>query len=353
MSHYDYLIVGQGLAGTLLGYELQRAGRSVHWIDAPGQTSASSVAAGIINPITGRRYVKSWMVEELIPIARATYRELEADLGISVYHERPLWRTLFNRGEENDWMARTGEATYAGYMDEPQREAGPFTPLIEPAFAYGRVRQTAQVDIGRLVAAFTERILGQNRLRRALFDYEAIHVDSSGVRYGELSADRLVFCEGWRARYNPFFNYLPFGGNKGQVLIVRIPGVMETAMLKHRVFLVPLGEERYWIGSTSENTFANDAPTATSRAYLEDRLRELLTVPFEVIDHRAAVRPTVRDRRPFLGVHPELPRLALFNGLGTKGASLGPYWARAFAQYLDDPTAAELPASVAITRFAK
>ena len=351
MRTVDFLIVGQGLAGTLLGYFLQRAGRSVHWIDAPGQTSASSVAAGIINPITGRRYVKSWMVEELLPVARDTYRKLEAELEISVYHELPLWRTLFNRGEENDWMARTGDEGYAGYLEEPRREAGPFTPLVEPAFAYGRVHRTAQVAIGELVAAFAERCLAKDTLRREAFDYSAPRIDSVGVTYGNLRAGRLVFCEGWRARDNPFFNYLPFGGNKGQVLIVRIPGAAVNAMLKHRIFLVPLGAERYWVGSTSENDFTSDEPTVAGRQYLTDRLRELVRVPFEVLAHQAAVRPTVRDRRPFLGLHPEFPQLAIFNGLGTKGASLGPYWARAFAQYLLDPETETLPDTVAISRY--
>ncbi|MEM1215892.1 MAG: FAD-dependent oxidoreductase, partial [Bacteroidota bacterium] len=107
-----YLIVGHGIAGCLLGHFLERAGVQVTYLDAPAQTAATSVAAGIINPITGRRYVKSWRVDDLLPAAQATYQALEADLGISFYHERPLIRTLFNRGEENDWHARQLDEAY-------------------------------------------------------------------------------------------------------------------------------------------------------------------------------------------------------------------------------------------------
>jgi glycine/D-amino acid oxidase-like deaminating enzyme len=352
MPHFDFLVIGQGLAGSLLGYRLEQRGRTVCWIDAPAQTSATSVAAGIINPITGRRFVKSWLVETLLPAARTLYRELEDELGISIYHERPLLRTLFNRGDENDWMARTGDPAYAEFMRESRRDAGPFASVTQPAFAYGPVRHTAQVDIGELVRSLDERWAAAGLLRREVFDYAQLTVTDSGVRYGDLTADRLVFSEGWRSRFNPYFSYLPFGGNKGEVLIVRIPGLSVTGMLKHRVFLVPLGEERYWVGSTSENAFTGDEPTERARGYLADRLDELLTVPYEILAHRSAVRPTVRDRRPFLGNHPQWPRLAIFNGLGTKGASLAPYWSAVLADYLTAERPESLPASVDIARYA-
>lgn len=335
----------------MLGYRLQRAGKTVAWIEDPTQTSATSVAAGIINPITGRRYVKSWRIDDLIPAARTLYRALEEELAISVYHERPLLRTLFNRGDENDWMARTGEPAYAEFMEEPRMDAGIFTPFTEAAYAYGPVRQTAQVDIGVLVRALGERWKATGLIREEAFDHHRLEITEQGVRYRNWTADRLVYCEGWRARFNPFFNYLPFGGNKGEVLIVRIPGIAVSAMLKHRVFMVPMGEERYWIGSTSANDFAETGPTDRARTYLQGRLDELLRVPYEIMEHRAAVRPTVRDRRPFLGLHPEFPQLAIFNGLGTKGASLAPYWSAVMAQYLIDPGQAPLSPEVDIERF--
>lgn len=329
----DFLIIGQGLAGTLLAYFLERAGKSVHVVDRYDERSATQVAAGIINPITGRRYVKSWRVDELIPFARDTYRELEARLGISIYHERNILRALFNNREENDWLARTGEDGYKKYMlDAPGLEE--YAEKTVPAYSYGEVQHSAQVDVGKLANACRTYLRQQGAITEAPFGYDKLEMPGGGVRYGEIEARTAVFCEGHRACENPFFNYLPFDGAKGEVLIVRIPQANFEKILRHRVFIVPLKDGLYWVGATYGWKYEDDAPTDEGRQYLESRLGDFLKAPFEVVEHRAAIRPAVKGRRPFLGRHPEFPQLAIFNGLGTKGASLGPYWARHMADFL-------------------
>ena len=97
---------------------------------------------------------------------------------------------------------------------------------------------------------------------------------------------------------------------------------------------MPLQDDTYWIGSTYGWDFADDLPTDEAYHFLKERLEDVLKTDFEIIEHRAAIRPTVKDRRPFLGIHPEFKQLALFNGLGTKGASLGPFFANHMAMHL-------------------
>ena len=332
-KRYDFLIIGQGLAGTLLAHFLEQAGQQVHVVDQYNQQSATQVAAGIINPITGRRYVKSWRVDELIPFAETTYRQIEEHLGISIYHKRNILRALFNSREENDWLARTAEEGYGEYMlDAANLEA--YAGHTEPAYSYGEVRHSAQVDVGRLADAYRTYLRDQNAITEEAFDYKKLELGGKTARYGGLEAQAAVFCEGHQAKQNPFFNYLPFGGAKGEVLIARIPEAGFEKILKHRVFIVPLQDNLYWVGATYGRTYENDKPTAEGREYLEARLKDILKTPFEVVEHRAAIRPTVKDRRPFLGRHPEFPQLAIFNGLGTKGASLGPFWAKRMADFL-------------------
>lgn len=297
------------------------------------------MAAGIINPITGRRFVRSWRIEELLPEARALYAELEQLLGVSLWHDLPLIRTLFNRGEQNDWLARGGDGGYSTYLDD-RPELGNLPELTYPAFAYAGVRQAARVDVGRLVSSFRDRLRGAGRLREEAVDYTALPA----------GYERYVFCEGWRARFNPFFGYLPHGGAKGEVLIVRTTTPLLNSMFKHRVFVVPVGNDTYWVGATNDNTFPDDRPSAAGGDYLRQRLAEVLRGPYEVIDHRAAVRPTVRDRRMLIGRHPELPQYYLFNGLGTKGASLAPLGSRWLFELLQD--GGPVPEEVAIGRFA-
>ena len=349
-SNFDFLLIGQGLAGTLLAHFLQKAGKTVFVFGQQAEDTASQVAAGLINPVTGRRFVKSWRVDSLIPFARETYRELGRQLNLSLYHERNILRALAGAGEENDWLARSMDPGYGQYiLDSAELEH--YSGKINEAFGYGEVQHSAQVDIGKLVGAYRRYLVEQGLYREEQFDYEKLEVGAQGVCYKGFSAGAAVFCEGRWASGNPFFNYLPFHGDKGEVLLVRIPGAGFGKILKQDIFIVPMEDGLYWVGSNYVKNPADGRPTAAGAAFLNDRLQQLLKLPFEIVAHRAAIRPTVRGRRPFLGRHPEFPRLALFNGLGTKGASLGPFWASHMADHLVNNVTLE--EAVDIKRFVK
>ena len=344
----DYLIVGQGLAGTLLSYFLNKAGQSVQVIDQLKPNAASQVAAGLINPITGRRYVKSWKADHLIPFAKETYRQLEKEFEVQFYTERNILRTLFNSREENDWMLRTGEEGYQKYMLD-QVELGAYEAFTTKAFSYGEVRYAAQVNLAKLITRYRKHLKENHQIIEAPFNYDALKMTDQGITYEEVRARNIIFCEGHQAVNNPFFNYLPFGGAKGEVLIVKIPEVNFKKILKHRIFIAPLGDDLYWIGATYDWNIEQDQPSEKGKSFLQNRLEDILEVPYEIMDHKAAVRPTVKDRRPFLGAHPEWRQVFIFNGLGTKGASLGPYFAKQMVDFLIEDT--PLEDAVDINRF--
>lgn len=331
----EYLIIGQGLAGTLIAHFLIEAGRNVHLIDDNYPRAATKVAAGIINPVTGRRYVKSWRIDQLIPKARQTYLELEQKLGIRIFHSRPVLRALFNNREVNDWQARAFDPAYQAYI-VPQGEVDieHYAKYTQPAFDYGELREGAQVEIGTLAEHYREWFVQQAYLTEEAFDFDQLEVLENGVTYKHIQAQYVIFCEGAKSKNNPYFSYLPYEGNKGEALITSIPEANFKKILKHRIFVVPLADGRYWIGSTSNNFHQNDLPSEKGRQYLSEKLNDLLNTPYELQEHRAAIRPTIKDRRPLLGMHPNYPQIVIFNGLGTKGASLGPYWAQHLADVL-------------------
>lgn len=344
-----YLIVGQGIAGTLLTYFLLQSGQSVIVIDNHHEGAASKAAAGIINPITGRRYVKSWKIDELLPFAKQTYQELENLLQIKFYQERNVIRTFAHAKEENDWLLHSIEPGYQNYVAD-RADIGNYKGKTTPAFGYGEVLQGAQVHLPVLISQFRNFLIKENRLIEEVFDFEQLVIEESSVHYKNITAHKIIFCDGAKAKENPYFNYLPFHGDKGEALLIRIPDAGFEKILKQQIFIVPLGTaDLYWVGATYNPRFDNNLPSKEGKTYLLKHLQNLLTVPFEVIDHLAAIRPTVRDRRPFLGMHPQFPQLGIFNGLGTKGASLGPFWANHFVDYLlKDET---LDAEVNINRF--
>ncbi|MEM8583342.1 MAG: FAD-dependent oxidoreductase [Bacteroidota bacterium] len=346
----DYLIVGAGIAACTLGYRLEKAGKKVVYFHDSSVSSASAVAAGIINPITGRRYVKSWRIDELLPAADELYPLMEQELGARFYFRLPLVRSIANRGESNSWLARTGLPAYKAYMDDKPK-LGHIPDLVNPAFAYGGILQAGRTDLHTLCKAWQNRALNRNRLKDDHFDYEELNISDSGVSYSGIHANRIVFCEGWRARYNPWFSYLPHRGAKGEVFLAQIDGPPLKRLFKNRIFLVPRQSGDYWIGATTQNQFEHDRPTRSGKEWLEREVKTLIKLPVSVEHHQAAIRPTVKDRRPLLGPHPEHRNLFIFNGLGTKGASLAPLMSKWLMDHLENGI--DIPKEVAINRFGK
>lgn len=325
------LIVGQGIAGTALAWAL-RGRQAVVWVADPApSTRASDVAAGIINPVTGKRFVKSWRVDEFFPAAQRFYREAGHTLGVPVWHEQPILRMLNATGEANDWAARCALPDYAEWLGEGAG-SGAWTPLLRPGFHYGLIRRAARADFSRLLPAFREKLRREDRLMEENIDYQDI--PDLLARF-----DRLVFCEGWRARDNPYFPALPWQLAKGEAFLIRFPQLdlkkQFPEIVKKEALVAPLGEEGLcWAGGTYNWTFDDEAPSAGERDILENRLRDMLAEPFEIVEHRAAVRPTVKDRRPLIGWSLRDARVGIFNGMGTKGALLAPFWAAHFADHI-------------------
>ncbi len=346
----DYLIIGQGLAGTLLSWFLLSENQRIKVIDFPRTNSASNVAAGIMNPVTGRRFVKSWRIEELLPFAKDSYRAIEDFLNISILQERNILRAIFSQKEENDWLIRTGEPGYQKYFRE-EAVLGKFEGKITEGFSFCELQQSAQVHVPLLVQSFKSYLQKENLIIEEKFDYQKVMQAEDGITYKALRTKKIVFCEGHQGHQNPWFTHLPFNESKGEVLLVRIPEVNFVRMLKHKLFIVPLQDDLYWVGSFYKWDFEDDEPTASGRQELEAKLKDILRVPFEIVNHRAAIRPTVKDRRPFLGLHPQFPALGIFNGLGTKGASLGPFFAKEMVDFLIHQK--DIGQDVNITRFNK
>ncbi|NNF36687.1 MAG: FAD-binding oxidoreductase [Saprospiraceae bacterium] len=330
MKH-DYLIVGQGLAGTLLAYHLIESGKSVRIIDNHFKTSSSTVAAGIVNPVTGRKYTKSWMIDLLIPFALKTYKSLEKKLEIELIHHRNIIRTLPDVRSENNWFSRFSQDGYQNYLEEDP-SLGQFSGMIDEPFSYGEIKQSFQVDLSLLLDRF--RKMYKDNMIDEEFYHDVLKVENDVIVYKDQEFSNIVFSEGYVVKDNPLFNYLPFEGAKGEVLILHIPGFKPEKILRHKIFFAPLKDDLYWVGSGYAWNLDEVGPTDSERERLLNLADDVLKVPYEIKDHIAGVRPASKDRRPIMGTHPHFSNTHLFNGLGTKGSSLGPYWASRMAEYL-------------------
>ncbi len=346
----DFIIVGQGLAGTLLSHFLLLENQRVAVIDYPHEGRTSKIAAGVVNPVTGRRIAKSWRYEELAVFAKQTYQSLEAMLGIPLWHDRTIARALHNNFEVNEWMRRSAFPEFEKYLhDEP--DMAEFQGKIHAPHAWGELRGSAQVAMPILVEKWQERLKAQGAFHEEDFDYQQVVFNDNAVFYKGLLAQKIVFCEGAKAVENPYFKHLPFLPTKGELMLIRLDGLQFERILKHNIFLVPLGDCLYWAGATSRYEFDGPQPSEFGREWLLDELDKTLAVPYKVVSHLAGIRPTVSDVRPFLGLHSKHPQLGIFNGLGTKGALMGPFFAKQMADFLLGKT--PLEDEVDIKRFEK
>ncbi|MBW8686564.1 NAD(P)/FAD-dependent oxidoreductase [Chitinophaga rhizophila] len=327
----DFLIIGQGIAGTVLSYTLMQAGQSVLVMDEYKANSSSRVAAGVVNPVSGRRFTVAWEYDNIYPVAVKVYRELEALLGIPVFIERDIYNVLPSAQLRQAFTERT---TGLSYMEDvsPERLAS-YEQWLDQPFGAAIVKG-GTVLLHHLLPAWRDYLISRNSLNESRFDLNLLEVNATGVKYGDITARYLIFCEGAAIVNNPWFNYVPFLLNKGEVLYVEVPGFSTPDIIKRSVSLVPRGEDTYWVGSTFAWNFPDEAPTVDKRAFLENGLQQLLKVPYKILEQQAAVRPSGTDRRPIIGMHPVSRVLGIFNGLGTKGSSLAPAIAAEFAAHL-------------------
>lgn len=329
----NILIVGQGLAGTVLSYYFLQNKISHKVLDNGHRTAATLAAAGLINPITGRRYVKSWMIDDLLKEATSCYAGLEKLLSIPLLKEVDIIRSILNLTQENEWNQSTTRPGYELYTsDDCDLES--YEKIIASRHSYRRIKKGLQVNISSLVVEYRQFLADNEMLIESDFQHDNFNAEGLPSNlYGE-SFDAVVFCEGYKAIDNPFFNDLPFQPAKGEAFEVELDNIDTNLVLRDDIFLIPLRENIFWSGGGYEWDTEDDQPSEEFYDKWSEKLTNLLSVPFKILNHKAGIRPSVKGRRPLIGQHPNYERLFIFNGLGTKGTSLAPYFANNFYQYL-------------------
>lgn len=348
-GHIETLIIGQGISGTWLSYYLQKENKSFIVIDNNNENTPSKIAAGIINPVTGRRMVATWMIDELLPFVWQAYTEIGYILNIQAISQKNIIDFFPSPQMLNAFTKRIEEG---GQYLHAYPEQNQFNHLFRYDFGCGEIRPVYTAHIDRLLPAWRQHLKDANLLREENFQVDQLNVSDEKIKYKDIVADKIIFCDGANGSDNSFFKLLPFAPNKGEVLILEIPGLPGDHIYKKGMLLAPLSEKDiYWVGSNYEWEFSNTLPTKKFREGTEQMLRSWLKIPFKIIDHKAGVRPATLERRPFAGFHPLHKNVGILNGMGTKGCSLAPYFAKQLADQLifDSP----LQADADISRFQK
>lgn len=331
---YDTVIVGQGLAGSLLAWQLIQNKQRVLIIDNGHISSASRPAAGLLNPVTGQRLVKSRHVDEYLPVAISMYKALEDFFGKTFFYPKKMLRLLKSDKELPALEKRKADSAYHEYLGEqfpPNHNA-----MLKDSSGSFQQLHTGYLDTVSLLDTLSDFFQQNGSYHKEQITPEDIHLSDHHVQIKELTTQKLIFCEGYKATVNPWFSWLPFKPAKGEILTLKTEDKLPDEIINAGKWLLPTENGYFKVGATYQWDPLDEQTTTEARDELLGFMNDLFRDPvaYELVLQKAGVRPCTKDTEPFTGLHPKYPRLGIFNGFGSKGSLTIPYHAIAFTDYL-------------------
>jgi glycine oxidase len=317
----DYLIVGSGIAGISFAEIALQNNKSIVVFDNASQNS-SKIAGGIYNPVILKRFSEVWKAKLQMDFLDVFYMAIENRLNIKLDHKIPVLRKFFSIEEQNNWFVAADKLNLAPFLSTQilyKKYKG-----IQSPYGFGEVLHTGFVDTSLLLDSYHLYLASNALFNTTSFDYSQLSSKDDCLIYKEYKAKNIIFAEGFGLINNPFFNYLPLDGTKGELFIIKAPNLNLDCILNSSIFILPLGNDLFKVGATYDWKDKTNTPSDEGKKELLEKITELLECKFEIINHFAGIRPTVRDRRPLVGTHPKYLNMHILNGLGTRGVMLGP-----------------------------
>lgn len=344
----NYIIVGAGLAATAFIQQLRKHNKSFIVI-SDDSFQSSMVAGGLYNPVILKRFTASYNAWHQTKLMREYYHDLENQFKGKYIYETPLLRKFSSIEEQNNWFSASDHSILSHFLD-------PKIVQIEninvPAdFGFGQVNHSGWVDVKQSLSDILAFLLSQGLLIKESFDYKALVYNDEQVVYKSFHAEKIVFCEGFGVLKNPFFNVLPMVGTKGELITIESKELKLEQFVKSNLFIIPLGDDLYKVGATYHWDDKSPQPTAAGKAEIIEDLDKMINCAYTIVKHEAEIRPTTKDRQPFVGQHPLLKNMFVLNGLGTRGVVQAPDLALALYNFIEFKI--ELPKEIDIKRLKK
>lgn len=329
---YDYFVVGSGLAGICFSEVALQNNKSIFAFGKPEQAS-SRVAGGVFNGVTLKRFTIVSNAQSQIDLLKPFYTQIESKLGSKFLYDIPTYRKLSSIEEQNNFIVASDRPLLQDFLSsEIVFEEYEYAPS---PFGFGLMKQTGYVDTVVLLDSYIKYLKSKEIFSEDWFDHSEIQFEENYISYKGKKAKNIIFCEGFMMKNNPFFEGLPLDGTKGELLVIKAKDLKIDFLLKAGLFVLPIGNDRYKVGATYNWTDKTETPTDQAKEELLSELKEIITCDFEVIDHLAGVRPTVKDRKPLVGRHHSYSNVYLLNGLGTRGVMLAPYHAQNLFDFIE------------------
>lgn len=344
----DYIVVGFGIAGLSFCEHLERNQKSFVVFDDDSQQS-SMVAGGMYNPVILKRFTLAWNAVSQQEYALPFYKTLEEKLGVSFTIPLKVHRKFASIEEQNLWFET---------MDKPHMDRFLSStiitnenPFVKADYGLGQLDHVGRIRVGTLINTYRKHLEQKNSFHYEQFDFDDLQFNEEMVSYKGYTAKQIVFATGYGLKSNPLFKELPLKGAKGELVLIEAPDLKLDSILKAGVFLLPLGDDRYYVGATYNWADKTNKPTEEAREELLSKLEKLVEVDYKVIDQIAGIRPTVVDRRPLVGRHQTYKNAYVLNGMGTRGVLVAPTLSKQLYDYIEEGI--DLDPVVDIQRFNK
>lgn len=327
----DFIIVGRGLAATCLMHQFHKAGISFITIGNTNLSSSSRVAAGIWNPIVFKRLTSSWMADKLIPKLENFYHDCEIKINKKILYHRNIQKPFTEDQEKNLWKKKANDELSA-FLDPHIYSASSNQQHLKIANQFGQVKQAGNVDMLSFLDAstgfFADCIVNE------IFVYENLKIEENKVCYNNHHAKNIVFCEGYLVKHNPVFSWIPLVPAQGETLTIKSKDLLlQNSIFNRDGFIMDIAPHLYKVGATYEWKNLNDQITDAGLFCLQKKLSGMIDCDYDIVSHEAGVRPSSLDRRPIVGAHPKHQHAFVFNGLGSKGVMLAPFFTENFVHF--------------------
>jgi glycine/D-amino acid oxidase-like deaminating enzyme len=352
VKEVDYIIVGLGIAGISFCEQLEKHHKSYLVIDS-GVNAATKISGGVFNPVVLKRFTIAWKAREEMAKSLLFYKELSNKLNTAILHETSVLRILNSVEEQNDWGVASDRIELSPYLDSEILKNN--NPNIKAPFGFGKVKVAGRIFPSVLLESYRNYLQKRNVLISEIFEYERLSEEKNKVYYKDIVAGKIIFSEGIGGLKNPYFPKGPFVGgkeyfipNKGEYVIVKAPELKLDTLLKGPVYVMPWGKDLYKVGASYKREDSSVEITEESKEIVLKKLRKMIVCDFEVVSQEAGIRPTTKDRRPFLGSLTNSPNKVFFNGLGTHGIMNAPFLAEILYNHLESEQ--DLPEEMDIKR---
>lgn len=323
----DFLIVGQGIAGSTLALALLKRKKSVLVVDRQDKGSSTRVAAGLITPLTGAGMNPAWQQEKCLTFAKGFYHQLEKESGRKFFHPQPVIRLFSSEKQAHKWQQKkTEHGVWAYDLDSSPVDTG-----------HGAIEMPdgAWLDTKVFLREVKNKLRSLQSFREASFSEADVEFNENGLQWDDVTANKILLCQGaYGLGEDGWFGGISHRSAKGEVLTVWLDGLDEEKRYHGNGWLAPRGGGVWKAGANYDWDNLDSTPTDEGKDEILEKIKSWMPLNIEVIGHEAAVRPIIRSSQPLIGHHPTLPEVGFFNGLGSKGTLMAPAVADHFAAHL-------------------